>query len=162
MRVQRTITTIEDMELDIEGITLLSVEEAKALPVEIRKYTNNNWWLRSSGDDRKASLVIGPVGGVYSIGYLVSWQRGVRPALRVNLESSDLQIGDKLTIFNRSWTVISKKLIFCDDIVGRSPFRKDWDASDSNDYEASDIKKWLEDWYADQVAQAESEDKEWQ
>ena len=45
-----------------------------------------------------------------------------------------------------TWTVIADDLVLCDDIVGYACFRKDHNAKDANDYEASDVKKWLENW----------------
>lgn len=154
MIVQRIITALEDMELDVEGITLLTREEVKALPTEIRK-CDDFWWLRSQGFLADfAAFVDGRFGNIDACGRYVSDALGVRPALRVNLKSINLQIGDKVAVFGYVWTVITENLILCDNIVGESLFREDY----ANDYETSDIKKWVEKWYADQVALAESEE----
>lgn len=160
MIVQKLITTTKDVQLDVEGITLLTKEEVEALPVDIRK-CYEYWWLRSPGHYyNEAAFVFGEYGDVDRLGYSVDEELDVRPALRVNLKSTNLQIGDKVAVFGYVWTVITENLILCDDIVGESPFRKDRYASDANKYEASDIKKWLEQWYADQVAKTGSEGKE--
>lgn len=152
MIVQKLMTT--DMQLDIEGVTLLTKGEAEALPVELRK-CSECWWLRSPGFiDDKAAFVYGDTGNVDDIGISADHKLGVRPALCVNLKSIDLQIRDVIKIFGYDWTVISDSLILCDDTVGESPFRTDRNALDANDYETSDINKWLDEWYMDQITLA--------
>lgn len=159
MRVEK-ITTIKSTDLDFRDITLLTKEEAEALPIDIRK-CKCDWWLRSPGGDDGigAVVVAGGSGEILPNGGIVTISLGVRPALRCNLLPPNLQIGDKVIIFGYVWTVITEHLILCDAIVGESPFRKDWCASDANDYEASDIKKWLEEWYFRLYWLAESENK---
>lgn len=145
---------VEDMDLEIEGVTLLTLEEVRALPVDIRK-CKNHWWLRSPGYcDGHAAFIYEECGRIDAYGFYVSEKLGVRPALRVNAESTDLQIGDKITVFGYVWRVIANDLILCDDVVGESCFRDDWEAPDANDYETSSIKEWLEKWYAAEIALA--------
>ncbi len=74
---------------------LLSTEEAKSLPENVlkAKFTEghcnyNEWWLRSPGDlDYRAAYVHGFGSRVYDYGYYVANAFGVRPALKLNLES---------------------------------------------------------------------------
>ena len=73
---------------------LLSSEEAKTLPVIIRKCSSadgandNCWWLRSPGDgDFGAACVSGANGSANESGLLVTREFGVRPALTLNLSS---------------------------------------------------------------------------
>lgn len=137
--------------LEITGATLLSVEEAKQLDEKILK-VGDCWWLRSPGlYDVDAACVYGDIGSVYDDGRDVRHSFGVRPALQLsNLEGSGLQIGDKFTFGDRSFTVISEKYALCDENVWRSIFREDWEAweaKDANVYEKSDIKKFVDDWF---------------
>lgn len=149
MRVQQWIA--KEIELNIESVTLLSLEEAEKVPQNIRAF-KEQWWLCSSGFiDRNAACVYGEYGYVSVGGIDVEREIGVRPALKFNLESTNLQIGSKIKVFGYNWTVISDKLILCDDIVGKSAFREDCEADYANEYESSDVKKWLENWYAEQI-----------
>ena len=70
---------------------LLSTKEAYALPENVRKCSTadaNYWWLRSPGlYDYDAACVHGGDGNVYRYGGFVSTAFGVRPALKLNLES---------------------------------------------------------------------------
>ena len=74
---------------------LLSTEEASSLPENVRKaeFTGgdclyNEWWLRSPGDcDFDAAFVYGDDGDVCDSGLIVRHAFGVRPALKLNLES---------------------------------------------------------------------------
>lgn len=159
IRADKLITSKESIELEIDGVTLLTTEEAKALPREQIKI-GDDWWLRSPGYNvNNAAFVDGEAGFVYDYGYNVSKEFGVRPALQIsNLQSSNLEIGDRFDFADYSWTVIAEDKALCDDIIGYSAFRKDWKAKDANDYEKSDIKKYLEDWWRE--AQNEDEDSD--
>lgn len=74
---------------------LLSTEEAKSLPENVRKaeftgedFSDNEWWLRSPGlDHTHAAFVKGDVGNVYDDGYIVGYAFGVRPALKLDLSA---------------------------------------------------------------------------
>ena len=74
-------------------IYLLSTEEAKSLPENVRtaEFTGeecdyNQWWLRSPGSgDSKAAIVVGQIGEVYDPGDYVNQKFGVRPALKLDL-----------------------------------------------------------------------------
>lgn len=133
----------------ITGATLLSVEEAEELDREILK-AGENWWLGSRGfSDLRAACVDGDDGYVYDGGIDVSRSFGVRPALKLsNLESSSQKIGDTLSFGDHSFTIISDRYALCDDIIGECVFRKDWRAINANVYEESDVKKFVDDWFA--------------
>ncbi len=134
------------MDIKITGITLLTAEEAKDLPQKIRNI-NRNWWLCSPGShDYFATCVSGGSGRVYAHGDYVNNLLGVRPALILDPESSDLKIGDKFKLAEQNWTVISEKYALCDDVIGNSVFRKNYNVPNANNYECSDIKKYIENW----------------
>ncbi len=142
MIVNKLIHTTELQEIKIAGITLLSTEEYKAYKDNIPK-VDFAWWLRSLYVDAHHDA-----GFVAIVGFpgfaTVDTHIFARPALY--LESSNLQIGDKFKLARRTWTVISKEYALCDDDIGRCSFREDWRAEDANDYEASDIKMFIEIW----------------
>ena len=147
MTVQKIIKTTQPIELDITEITLLSVEEAKKAPEDLRAI-GEWWWLRSPGLSGFRASFVNLDGYVYAGGSRVGISdTAVRPALRVsNLNSVNLQIGDEVALADHTWTVIPGGMALMNDIIGYHPFRKDWQAKDANDYEKSDVKKYLEAW----------------
>ena len=132
----------------ITGATLLSVEEAEKLPDHLRKY--NGWWrLRSPGNYQDCAATVTYGGSVDCIGDIVDFDRAcVRPALKIsNRESSGLKVGDRFYFSNVEFEVISSDLAFCVTDIGYCAFRENWKAADANIYEASDIKKFVDDWF---------------
>ena len=134
--------------LEITRATLLSIEEAKQLDENTLK-AKDSWWLRSPGElDFKAAFVFGDGCDIVNKGNYVEGSFGVRPALEINgLELSNLKIGSSITFGDHSFTIISDKYALCDDIIGEYAFRKDWRAKDANNYETSDVKKYIDDWF---------------
>lgn len=146
MKIKAEIKVKKELEIQTKGITLLSSEEFDELESRIPPLNDTCWWLRSPGhSDDEAAFVDGVFGLVYGLGHNVDLVFGVRPALI--LESSNLQIGDSFEFGNHTFTVISEKYALCDDSIGKHCFRKDWKAKDANNYETSDVKKYVEDWY---------------
>ena len=147
MTFKQIIETTKDIDLDVQGITLLSVVEAEQVPENMRA-VYGRWWLRSPGYYDYFAACVHEFGSVHDFGhYVYDGGFGVRPALIVNLKSSNLSIMGKIKTAGHRWTVITDSLILCDDIVGFTAFRVDWRAKDANVYEASDVKKWLENWW---------------
>lgn len=136
------ITTVEQ-DCDFSGLTLLSKEEYVKRKDRI-KPIESWWWLSSPGgiSFRAASAYGG--GNVNISGGTVNYSNNaVRPALRIrNLKS--LIVGDEFVFNDKRWTVISEKYALCDEEFCRMAFRKDWRANDANDYEQSDIKRYLD------------------
>ena len=150
MKVNKIIRATKEEELNITGATLLSVEEAKALPQRLREYSNW-WWLRSPGRCSNLAAYVNYDGLVHARGSNVDYTRGaVRPALLIsNLESSNLQIGDKFIFGSAEFEIVSKSMAFCLGDIGEHPFRNDWQADDANVYEVSDVKKFVDKWFED-------------
>lgn len=145
--------------LEITGATLLSVEEAKQLNGDMLK-ASEDWWLRSPGHDGGcAACVYGAHGSVLNFGDYVKRSFGVRPALTIsNLESTNLGIGDSITFGNHSFTIISSKYALCNEIVGKCAFKKYWYElyEPSNDYQNSDVKKYVDRWFEENRERKES------
>ena len=96
-------TDLEDVSVTGAKLYLLSTGEAQNLNSTILNYNfpgsdkpnaGGAWWLRSPGtsnSDKYAACVFGStaytVGSVHAVGNKVSWNYGVRPALKLNLES---------------------------------------------------------------------------
>lgn len=145
MKVEKIITTTQEIDVDVTGITMLSAEEAKEVDKNTR-CIGDSWWLRSLGlgDFRAANVDYDGFVNGYGLVYSAY---GVRPALQIhNLVSSNLRIGDRFMLVDEQWIVISKDKVLCDRAVGRMPFCEGRKAPDANDYEKSDVKVWLEKW----------------
>lgn len=142
------IKEINEKVLEIKEVTLLSIEEAKLAEENIPGIlasTGETWWLRPSSDYDYNAAHVDVDDTIYLDGDLVSYNFGVRPALRIdNLESNHLQIGDKIQIAHHSWTVISDDLVLCDEIITREPFNPA--KTRGNDYESSHIKEFVTKW----------------
>ena len=146
MKVDKIITTTEPLELEITGITLLSRKEYEECRTNI-PHINKWWWLRSSCSNIGLYVCVVTDYGTLDYNSLNGDYVGVRPALVMDRKSSNLEIGDKLKIKERSWTVISDRLALCDDMITEMPFKKDWRVDDADDYESSDIKSFIEAWW---------------
>ena len=155
LREERFRRLKETNALHITGATLLSAEEAREVDKDMLK-ADQDWWLCSPGNiDDYAAFVYGDDGYVDVIGGLVENAFGVRPALQLgNLESSIYQIGDTLSFGDHSFTVISEKYALCDEIIKKHPFCND--RNKTNDYETSDIKVFVDNWF-DRAKELEAE-----
>lgn len=150
MIIERKIVEVVNKTLDVTGITLLSIEEYEAAKEFIQLiHCWCWWWLRSPGYYSRLAAYVNDFGRVYTRGFYVnSTYIVVRPALRIaNLNSLDLNTGDQIIgLAGHDWTVISDDMAICNDGIGEHCFRKDWREPDANDYEKSDVKKFLETW----------------
>lgn len=143
---------------DFTGITLLGIEEYEAAKDHIPPL-DEWWWLRSPGHNSmeatcipKSSIInfdnYWAVDVVNGIGYTtVNLDLGVRPVLRFNRKSIELPIGAKVQFKGFTWTHVSEGLLLCDSIIAHRSFREDWRAKDANVYEASDVKRYIEEQY---------------
>ena len=145
MKIQKHIVTKQDMDIDIRGVTLLSVDEYNENR-DLIPLHDDLWWLRSSYsfNDYIAGCVY-DYGSVYN-NDVYNDGVGVSPALILNPESSHLNPGDRFDMAGVTWTMLRGNLAQCDEIVGNCPFRREWRANDANVYEASDVRKWVENW----------------
>lgn len=154
----------EPAELEVTGITLLSVEEAEKMPEKLC-LIGDWWWLRSPGHYAYTTADVGGFGHVDTVGNNVdSSDFGIRPALKIsNLESLNLAEGDEIEVADHTWTVIPGSMALCNDIIGACAFRayeqfsddgktflthdgKEHPIEELNSYEHSDAKAFIEDW----------------
>jgi len=139
--------SISPEEIGFTGAILLSVEEYEA-------YKNNiigidEWcWLRSPGSESGYAADVYDSGDSYMLGNNICCSDiGVRPAITFDSDKCKLLIGDRLVIGNATLTVIADGILLANEVVGKHCFRKDWKAPDANDYEASDVKKYVDEWF---------------
>ena len=132
----------EEIEAVVTDISLLTLEEAKALPENIRQY-RGWWWLRTPGDERFTVAFVYNGGSVNSYGTDIGYNYNcVRPVLTIaDLDFFDLEVGDTLAIQNKRYIYIGdNRVIYNGELVYH---RFD---EDSNDYEKSEIKKIVDNW----------------
>lgn len=150
MIVKKQTVKEEDINVTFYGITLLSKEEFIE-HIDLISNIDGWWWLRSPGYDQDFAAFVYYDGSLYDF-YSVRDDSGcVRPVLIGNLKSSNLEHGDKFKLAGHTWTVLNDELALCDESVGTTCFRKDWQASDANNYDTSDIKKWLYNWAEEKI-----------
>ena len=167
MKVKKIIKdTIKESDLDIIEATLLTVEEAKQIPERLRKY-NTFWWLKSVGYPAgyPSELLCNSVaavdykGSIHSKGFNVHIQYfAIRPVLIIsNLNSSGLKIGDVFKFGGKRFEIISNDKAFCLNNIGQCAFRKGSGTSDMNEYEKSDVKKYIDEWFEKSIKESNDE-----
>jgi hypothetical protein len=146
-----------EKQFEITDVTLLSKEEYTEFKDNILLNSNGVWWLRSSGNYQRNAADVNFDGSLRNDD-VSDMDCCVRPALICDLGSSNLGVGNKISLAGYNWTVIStsvnvtddpyngKAIILCDDFVGQTAFRLDRDAANANVYDASDVKVWLANW----------------
>lgn len=150
MKIKNVTRVIaREVNLEITGATLLTVEEARELPEKLRKRSYLWWWLRSPGKDSSHIAYVGFDGAINNYGADVDKYTGrVRPAIIIsNLDAFNLQIGDTFVFGRAEFEIITNSKALCSTWIEISPFREDWKADDTNDYEKSDIKKIVDEWF---------------
>ena len=70
-----------------------------------------------------------------------------RPVLRIaNLAALGLGMKDTFVLARFEWTVIAEDLAISEDAIEICSYREDKEAADVLDYEASDVKKCIDNW----------------
>lgn len=145
---------------DVKGMTLLSEKDVQECKDYIRgaEFPDDcDWWLKTPGtwDYTTMKIVLGKDAAVQEdsiiqTGVRVESPRGVRPALMLT-EAADFKAGDRASLFGENWTVISEELALCDRPIRKMPYvAKDFPydgRTDVTDYEKSDVKQFVDDWY---------------
>lgn len=149
MKITKQITIEKEIDVQISEITLLSKEEY-SFAEEVIRPIDGWWWLRSPGYSQDNAALVRYAGSLSST-YVGNDSGCVRPALRIrNPKSSNLKVGDKLQVAGYVWTIVlgtaDKFVALCDDSIGTIAFRYDWKADDANDFEKSDVKRYLNEW----------------
>ena len=135
---------------NIKSATLLSKEEAASFLTQKEREYSGWWWLRSPSSSSYAAGVRSDGLAYYNYRRYVycTFMGVVRPALIINLESSDLKVGDIFEFGGKEFKILSPTIAWMHkDDIGRCTFRKDWEADNANDYETSDVKKFVDEWF---------------
>ena len=145
------ILIVNNSEANIHPLSarLLTAREAGTLLADEERAYICWWWLRSPGYDQNYAVYVNYDGSVDYYGGRVYYGDGyVRPALQLlDCYTVGYNIGDKFKFGGKWFKVISRDLAFCLEDIGRCCFREDYEAADANDYEASDVKKFVNQWF---------------
>lgn len=139
--------TSETYEVEIEDITLPTVEEIRAYRSMIRseigpedRVENSSWWVRVGNE------AVGN-GHVYNtrkdcfFNKKQSECQCVRPVLKIrNLKEMDVKPGDNILIFGDSWLVLNDDTVLSHPIWGIRPLNN---KGEDSDFEDSSLKKYL-------------------
>ena len=125
-----------------DEIFLLSTEEYMKYKKVIPK-VHCWWWLRSLGIISNCATSVFEDGSITVAGVSVDNDCGaVRPALKIShLKSYDLEVGDRIMVYNFPWILIDKNLA-----IAEVPIAFDKFDDKSNDYENSYVRKFLKNW----------------
>lgn len=106
---------------------------------------NTNWWLRSAGDNNFSAAIVNHNGSGNTSGKDVAYNGvAVRPILNVeDADTSNLKFGDRIIRCGFPWIVIEKGYVIAEVPIA---FRR-FDVN-SNDYDTSEVRRFLLDWYA--------------
>lgn len=130
---------MKTLELHDYEITLLTAEEYETHMEQIPVIACW-WWLRSPGFDSSNAAGVHLFGSVYDPGNFVSYDiLAVRPALKSDL--INLPIGERFAALLNRWIVIDKGLAISEHEIASRRYD-----SESNKWETSELKAWLEAW----------------
>lgn len=154
------------MDINVTGITLLSIKEYEATWKHIPELADD-WWLRTPGYSNTGKYDSEYVACIETLyydssrktsyinksGYLATSSQAVRPALQLDRKLLSLHIDDRFSFADHTWFYIGKGLAICEDALCKMPFRIDYKAEDQNVYEWSDVAAYLERWLSDAMEQ---------
>jgi hypothetical protein len=134
--------------MTIKEITLLSKNEFEQYK-DIIPVVHHRWWLCTPGGFWKHAFCVGNDGNIndkYGIG-INCFYIGVRPFCVFEASTSDtafwLKPGSEFSFGEYHWTILDIKddnvYALCNKIIGKNCFDKQ-----SNDWETSQLKRWLE------------------
>ena len=143
MKVNKVTKIITPAEVEFEGATLLSADEAETLLTPEERVYSRNWWLRTPGYNSYYACYVSYIGNVVINGLNVIFNDyGIRPVLKIT-NLGDLKIGDMFEIDKWKFKIISPKLAW----LYKQDIRTDSFDEKTNDYEKSHAKKVVDSWY---------------
>lgn len=159
MKAQKLI--FEEIDLELKEATLLSVEQFEKCKAyipyfdeEIENFINISqvFWLKDEATGRFANNTI--CYAVYKYDSTKDWYVNndfgspilddipLRPIVVFSNTNGELSPGDRFQIADTDFTVIGNNIAIVDHAIGLSKFDKE-----STDYEKSEIKKKVDDWF---------------
>lgn len=131
----------------INGADLLTVDEAKEVPVHILE-SSKAWWLRTPGSDDNLVSFVYAFGSVSEQGTSVrNTDLEVRPVLDIDTTDTNLSPGQRFTFGQHVFVIISKSKALCTTSIGCCAFRSGSAITYASDYTNSDVKSFIATWF---------------
>lgn len=147
MFVKKQVQTYIPEQVEFEGATLLSVEEAQSWLTEEEKEYENYWWLCTPDrNNNRCACFVFYDGYISPSGNYTDDLNDIRPALKIK-NIGNLKVGDIFKIGEYEFKIISPDLawLYHQDI-GTDIFDRE-----TNVYENSHIKKVVDEWYEKEI-----------
>lgn len=137
------VATVRDCEKsNIIGITLLPKFDYYSLSHNIPAL-DEPWWLKPAESCSNMCAIADGRSYVSDAADVFA----VRPALIA--KAYNFTVGHEVDYGGKRWTYIGDNYFLCNTAFCKMAFRKDENATDANDYESSDIKAYLDNWFRD-------------
>ena len=161
-RIEELGNEVQDLKNQLDKVDKVGFEDDEMFLLSTHEYEqykesiphiNAYWWLRSPGYYSNYAAYVINVGSVNFYGLGVDYVFDcVRPALKFKSTSyflkrnetgtwTEAKIGDRIIAYNFPWIIIDKDLAIAEVPIA---FRRFDDKS--NDYETSEIRKFLKEW----------------
>ena len=150
MRVKEFLP--QEAELKILGARLLTAAEYEACRKMIPVSFDVSLWLKDAGERRGEAAYVYTNNTANLSGMNTDYSLGIRPALEYDPEVAELKDGYRVEINGKMFTVVKQGVLLSDEVIGWGPFRTDKFAPDCGDYEVSDIKKTVDEWFSKEIA----------
>lgn len=135
IRIQRKVS--------LNGITLLTSEEASGLSKDVLYGINTGyWWLSDPAEEKGYVSFVATNTVNNNRGFDPCEQLAVRPVLLVD----GLHSGEMFSVFGHNWTMITDTQALCNEAIAKRRFDEK-----STVWKRSELKKWLEGWLEEQL-----------
>lgn len=123
---------LREKTLDITGFTLIPVERELDT---LQSMTTGDWKWLTEEDNSFSSKCIDD----YAYMMFMTF-KSFRPAVLLNMKTSDLVTGDKVMLFGRKWSALDSNKLICNSTIPGE------EEPNLKKYEISDLKRFLTHW----------------
>jgi len=161
IKVERSINTCRPNDVlffsdcvDILRADLLTKEDLSRVPLSIKQY-RKNWWVNIPDENNPLKVKVREGNGFAVSTKTVNRFFAVRPVLRIDASKSRyIKRGDVFTFGGKRFYFAYGALAFCLEDIGDFAFNLHMRASTAQDYNNSDIKQWIDNWFSDSIIEA--------
>ena len=161
VKVERSINTCSPNDVffftdwvDILRADLLKKEDLSWVPFSIKQY-RKCWWVNIPDEDNPQKVKVGDVCGHVIFSKTVNRFFAVRPALRIDASQSRyIKRGDMFTFGGKRFYVATDDFAFCLSDIGNCAFSSHMMMSTAQNYNNSDIKQWIDNWFSNSMIEA--------
>ena len=152
VNVMRQTACYEMVPLKILGATLMTAEQAETLIGDRLARYYNGWWTRTPGLRNFTVAYVDNYGSLNSEGVCpADMSLAIRPVLlldNIDFAYSVFNIGDIFTFGSVQFIILSSTIAFCTEDIGTMVFKNDTFISGCNDYNLSEVKLAVDEWFS--------------